>query len=336
LELELFHSGTGSQGQYYPVTLQVTNTGNQDLFINNGPDRGIYCPSESSACNSIFLRENDYVAINDTNPLHPGEIKTANMSFGFCGAGGEICCSRELGSCFEPPPPGCYFGFLGVRGGTSIDAMEILDIEPLEIHLLPDPGSDIVPPKAAIAALPELELVGCCVKATLDASPSEPGSKLFNYFLWQKLEGPAGDQIAAPQAMRTEVIFIHPGRYVYRVTVGNEEPSYDCETIIIAVVSSETLPVFIRGDANQNGAIDISDAVAILGSLFLDGDEPRCFDAADINDDGRLDISDAVAGLAFLFLGGFSIPDPGPTFCGQDLTVDELQLCHYEEGLCSL
>src|SRR2546425_13266827 len=60
---------------------------------------------------------------------------------------------------------------------------------------------------------------------------------------------------------------------------------------------------FIRGDSDQNGEVDISDAIGTLAFLFLGGDLPYCLDALDANDDGSLDVTDVIATLAFLFLG---------------------------------
>jgi hypothetical protein len=83
------------------------------------------------------------------------------------------------------------------------------------------------------------------------------------------------------------------------------------------------ITVFIRGDSNGDGEVNISDAQAILGFLFLGGRGLHCLDAADANDDGRLDISDAIETLRFLFLGGPSLPPPsGPP--GEDPTPDRM------------
>ncbi len=92
---------------------------------------------------------------------------------------------------------------------------------------------------------------------------------------------------------------------------------------------------FIRGDANADGAVDISDGVFTLGWLFLGTDEPSCLDAADMNDSGGFqpDISDAVYLLNWLFLGTAAPPSPGPVECGADITVDELDCVLF--GLCS-
>ena len=84
---------------------------------------------------------------------------------------------------------------------------------------------------------------------------------------------------------------------------------------------------FVRGDATGEGVVDISDAVAILGALFL-GTTPRCCeDALDANDDGIINIGDPIFALQFLFLGGGRIPAPFP-LPGGDRTEDSLSCCH--------
>ncbi len=69
---------------------------------------------------------------------------------------------------------------------------------------------------------------------------------------------------------------------------------------------------FIRGDADQNAEIEITDAVATLGFVFLGAERPFCMDALDVNDDGELNVTDPVFTLSFLFLGGSAPPEPSP------------------------
>lgn len=84
---------------------------------------------------------------------------------------------------------------------------------------------------------------------------------------------------------------------------------------------------FIRGDANNDGRVDLSDPIAILNSLFLGIPAPApCADALDVNDEGRVDISDAIYMLNYLFLGGAGIPPPFPQ-PGVDPTPDGLPEC---------
>jgi hypothetical protein len=69
---------------------------------------------------------------------------------------------------------------------------------------------------------------------------------------------------------------------------------------------------FIRGDANKDDGVDISDSVFILNYLFQNGREPPCLDAADANNDTRIDISDAIWMLNYLFHGGPQPSEPFP------------------------
>ena len=88
---------------------------------------------------------------------------------------------------------------------------------------------------------------------------------------------------------------------------------------------------FVRGNANNDFRVDISDAVFTLNFLFTGGDTPSCLDSADSNNSSRIDISDGIFSLNFLFIGGPTIPAPYPT-CGLDAgPVDTLDC---EEGNC--
>ena len=57
--------------------------------------------------------------------------------------------------------------------------------------------------------------------------------------------------------------------------------------------------------------------------LFAAGPAPSCLDAADANDDGTLDIADAIAILGHLFGNAGPLPQPFAE-CGADETEDEL------------
>jgi hypothetical protein len=100
---------------------------------------------------------------------------------------------------------------------------------------------------------------------------------------------------------------------------------------IAAVLAGELLPQadqrFIRGDADGDGLIEISDPILILGRLFLGAPPVSCEDAADANDDGELNLTDPIAILDRLFLGGAPLPPPGPEACGADPTADPLPQC---------
>ena len=80
--------------------------------------------------------------------------------------------------------------------------------------------------------------------------------------------------------------------------------------------------LFIRGDVNFTGNVDITDAIYLLGFLFLGYDDPECLDPADLLDEGRVNISSPIYLLNFLFTGGPAprVPYPSP---GLDPNLDD-------------
>ncbi len=75
---------------------------------------------------------------------------------------------------------------------------------------------------------------------------------------------------------------------------------------------------FRRGDVDDNGAVQLTDAVGILNFLFTGGEKPTCMETADANDDGAVQLTDVVRVLTFLFSGGPAPAPPGPEACGAD------------------
>ena len=99
----------------------------------------------------------------------------------------------------------------------------------------------------------------------------------------------------------------------YRVTVSwidLEDPPEEATT----PVSDGDCGTFRRGDANQDGVVDISDAIAVLTHLFLGG-AAQCLDANDADGSGAEEITDGIYLLNHLFAGGDPPPAPYPG-CG--------------------
>ena len=80
---------------------------------------------------------------------------------------------------------------------------------------------------------------------------------------------------------------------------------------------------FVRGDVNQSGGVNISDAIGGLAYLFQGG-ALTCQDSLDMNDNGSLNIADVIGLLSYLFSGAAAPPAPFPG-CGADLTPDTLE-----------
>ena len=126
------------------------------------------------------------------------------------------------------------------------------------------------------------------------------------------LDGAAWTDVSTLEGTASAVI---AGLYVSHSTAKEASSVAFCD---VSAGPLETATPFRRGEANADGQLDLSDAVAILSHLFTGGAAPTCEKAADANGDGRLDISDAVTVLSYLFLGGDPLPAPGPEACGSE------------------
>jgi|GEM_PF-1721715 len=76
-------------------------------------------------------------------------------------------------------------------------------------------------------------------------------------------------------------------------------------------------PQFVRGDADDNGIVNLTDAIFNLNYLFIGGAAPTCMDASDADNNGSLQLTDGIFILNYLFIGGAPPPDPNGE-CGLD------------------
>ena len=106
---------------------------------------------------------------------------------------------------------------------------------------------------------------------------------------------------------------------------GDGEDGTDDEAAALAFleVGDDHDASFIRGDANDDRLVNITDSVFVLSYLFLGGTAPYCGDAADADDNGILNLSDPIVILNTLFLGAGSLVAPFPA-AGFDTTIDSL------------
>jgi hypothetical protein len=103
--------------------------------------------------------------------------------------------------------------------------------------------------------------------------------------------------------------------YVVRSRQGTKESASSNESCAQTVHQDGA---FRRGDVDSNGVVEITDAVKLLGYLFLGGGTPECLEAGDTDNSGTIDITDAVTNLGYQFLGQAPPVAPGPLVCGQD------------------
>ncbi len=137
------------------------------------------------------------------------------------------------------------------------------------------------------------------------------------------------------RGVTTELRFLDGARYAPQKSAvfstigmcGNSYPTPELNDSFIfidgRIAIIDEIAVFIRGDADGDGKVMITDPIRTLGHLFGSGQPVACTDAADSNDDGKLDISDPIATLDFLFLGTMVLPPPTSS-PGADPTPDSL------------
>jgi hypothetical protein len=161
---------------------------------------------------------------------------------------------------------------------------------------------------------------------------------------WRRGEEWEGQTSPGPRPELVLPEWLEPGIYEWQVLAVNEvcrvaDWSRAAETGSFRVCGAGVR--FVRGDADQSGVIDITDAVRILSFLFTGGAAPACRDAADADDSGSLAITDAIRILGWLFTGGHPPPAPSPrtgnyspSDCGLDPTADLLD-CGRPSAKCS-
>ncbi len=193
--------------------------------------------------------------------------------------------------------------------------------EPFGIALVTVPTNHPPTACASVESNP-LALSGDSAVLTLDGSCSDDGDGGTQglSFTWKKLSGSPGDTLHDADAETARVTVTREGVYIYELVVDDGQPrdSSDATTVEITVTRVDPPPRFRRGDANDDGEVDVSDARFVIGFLFLGGPPPGCLEAADYNDDGEVDIADPIGTLMWLFLGGSESADPGPLDCGPD------------------
>ncbi len=225
-----------------------------------------------------------------------------------------------------------YFGWIPATPfGPSPAVLAAFPNNPPNVLITVDPSSAEVQIGDDDSARVELSSVG---------TDDGDGGAATLTFAWSKISGPDGDTIEAPTMPETGVVFSVAGDYVYRLTVDDGQllDSSASADVTIVVLERPAPPesLFVRGDANSDGrGMEISDAMFVIRALFRPSSvgEPRCLDALDANDDGFIDLSDAVFMLRYRVSGRVVPPAPFP-LCGSDPTDDALSTCDGADELC--
>ena len=129
----------------------------------------------------------------------------------------------------------------------------------------------------------------------------------------------------AASASRLKLTFTGGGDYRFSLEVEDGlSPAKATATVDLTVVKIFQRDPFLRGDCNQDGAVDLGDALRNLFVLFGNEEPSSCPDACDANDDEALDVSDTIALLNYLYAQGRAPPEPF-TEPGVDPAGDDLE-----------
>jgi len=179
-------------------------------------------------------------------------------------------------------------------------------------------------------------------KDTMNVSWTKPGGPEPTAYVIYRASSPGGVYSQLAEVGATPTSYVDGGlaadtQYCYKLkskrnaTLSGDFSSETCGK----TDPDKPLERFRRGDANGDGAMDLSDPIGVLGFQFLGGAAPLCFDAADVDDVGAtLDLTDGIYSLQYQFLGGPAPPAPGPGVCGEDPTADAFPPCVYDPAKC--
>ncbi|MGE3165612.1 MAG: immunoglobulin domain-containing protein [Planctomycetota bacterium] len=253
----------------------------------------------------------------------------------------EVCEGQALTLAVVGAGPGLMYQWQ--RGGVPLvgQQAETLTIDPLLPSdagsydvVVTNPCGSVTSPAAAVTVreLPAVvtEPMGgsVCENDAFTLSVVATGFEPLSYEWRQNgspIPGATGASLVLAQVTSADV-------GIYDVSITNVCGATASTTVMIDLLPpAQCGEVFKRGDVNQDGTVNIVDALAGLNYLFIPGSAvPQCFDGMDANDDGALNLLDPVSLLLYLFVPGSAPPAaPGPLACGLDPTSDALPLCDY-------
>lgn len=130
----------------------------------------------------------------------------------------------------------------------------------------------------------------------------------------------------------TDTDVVNGTTYYYKVTASDVLSNQSGPSPYVEATPVAT--TFRRGDCNDDGSIDLSDAVCILGWLFVGEAAPACVAATNVDGAGPVEISDPIYLLTHLYLGGPAPRDPFPDCGPRASAADEALGCDTAPASC--
>jgi hypothetical protein len=212
----------------------------------------------------------------------------------------------------------------GTGGQGNNDEADVLSLG--EVQVFPSRGP-VVCPEEGDADYADTECSGVTVSGpagnvpgtyTATASATDATNDTISYTFTAD-DGAGGVIRVGPRRGDNTADFdLTPGTWAISVAVDDSlrcddvSPNATCSTQVTVIsVGGAT---FVRGDADASGAVNITDAIFLLGYLFQGTEAPPCMDAADVDGlgDNAPNITDAIFLLGWLFQGSAFPPSPTP------------------------
>ena len=176
----------------------------------------------------------------------------------------------------------------------------------------------------------DLSLDGAGIRA-MAVAEDDSGDSISYTFRAEATGGQgAGPLVTGPQPENVAFFAVEPGDYAVSVSVSDGTACTPvaaglCEGQITVPEGGHQLP----GNCNQDGRVDLSDGICLLGHLFQGNPpalpcgggtvrDPGNIALVDVNGDGNVDLSDGVHIFAFLFVGG-----PSPVLGRDCVTITD-------------
>jgi len=208
------------------------------------------------------------------------------------------------------PPPS---GFIGVASLISTQVLTNLTTNDIGKYSLFVPksntldySSNITPTLSSPTAFTGDGDTVICQVTYQDANDNLPVVRLVNFDGLDYDLTACEKDYAAGSLFENKITVTESGIYDYYFMFSDGLDTVTTNTFQIEVGQQ----TFIPGDADSSGAVDISDAVYLIGYIFGGGPAPEPLASGDADCSGGIDISDAVYLIAYIFGGG-----PTPVEC---------------------
>ncbi|HVP36791.1 MAG TPA: M1 family aminopeptidase, partial [Terriglobales bacterium] len=96
---------------------------------------------------------------------------------------------------------------------------------------------------------------------------------------------------------------VDTGTFSFTVQVKDYSPIQKSDTQVLTLKVNQG-PTFMRGDANNDGKVTVSDVVYMISYLYKGGPAPSPLGKADANCDGNVNVADVIYLINYLFKGG--------------------------------